>query len=86
MSVGKLLDVCWLPCISPGNAPKPAHKIVTLALDQLHQLLLPLLLQGIVYVVDCCFVKQRAYNPIVGLESLLVAPTSKVRQVVLSIV
>jgi hypothetical protein len=40
-----------------------------------------LLLQGIVYVVDCCFVKQRAYNPIVGLESLLVAPTSKVRHV-----
>jgi hypothetical protein len=31
-----------------------------------------------VYVVDCCFVKQRAYNPMVGLESLLVAPTSKV--------
>lgn len=35
-------------------------------------------MQGIVYVVDCCFVKQRAYNPMVGLESLLVAPTSKV--------
>lgn len=34
--------------------------------------------QGIVYVVDCCYVKQRAYNPLVGLESLLVAPTSKV--------
>uniref|UniRef100_A0A383W704 RNA helicase n=1 Tax=Tetradesmus obliquus TaxID=3088 RepID=A0A383W704_TETOB len=36
-----------------------------------------LTIEGIVYVVDCCFVKQRAYNPIVGLESLLVAPTSK---------
>jgi hypothetical protein len=33
--------------------------------------------QGIVYVVDSCYVKQRAYNPLVGLESLLVAPTSK---------
>jgi hypothetical protein len=41
-------------------------------------ILLLRVLQGIVYVVDCCFVKQRAYNPMVGLESLLVAPTSKV--------
>ncbi len=30
------------------------------------------------YVIDCCFVKQRAYNPAIGLESLLVAPASKV--------
>jgi HrpA-like RNA helicase len=37
-----------------------------------------LTLEGIVYVVDCCFVKQRAFNPAIGLESLLVAPTSKV--------
>jgi hypothetical protein len=33
---------------------------------------------GVVYVVDCCFVKQRAYNPLTGLDSLLVAPLSKV--------
>lgn len=32
---------------------------------------------GVVHVVDCCFVKQRAYNPIVGLEALLVAPCSQ---------
>lgn len=38
-----------------------------------------LTIEGVVYVVDCCYVKQRAYNPLVGLESLLVAPTSKVR-------
>lgn len=31
------------------------------------------------YVVDCCFVKQRAYNPLLGLEALCVAPASKVR-------
>jgi hypothetical protein len=29
-------------------------------------------------VVDSCFVKQRAYDPATGLESLLVAPTSQV--------
>lgn len=39
-----------------------------------------LTIEGVVYVVDCCYVKQRAYNPLVGLESLLVAPTSKVRR------
>jgi hypothetical protein len=31
-----------------------------------------------VYVVDSCYVKQAAYNPLLGLEGLLVAPTSKV--------
>ncbi|KAG2432191.1 hypothetical protein HXX76_009111 [Chlamydomonas incerta] len=36
-----------------------------------------LTLEGVVYVVDCCFVKQRAYNPLTGLESLLVAPVSQ---------
>ncbi|KAI8469268.1 MAG: P-loop containing nucleoside triphosphate hydrolase protein [Monoraphidium minutum] len=36
-----------------------------------------LTLEGIVYVVDSLFVKQRAYDPAIGLESLLVAPTSK---------
>ncbi|KIZ07684.1 ATP-dependent RNA helicase DDX35 [Monoraphidium neglectum] len=36
-----------------------------------------LTLEGIVYVVDSCYVKQRAFNPAIGLESLLVAPTSK---------
>ncbi|KAF8058346.1 DEAH9 [Scenedesmus sp. PABB004] len=36
-----------------------------------------LTIEGVVYVVDSCYVKQRAYNPLTGLESLLVAPTSK---------
>jgi hypothetical protein len=31
-----------------------------------------------VYVVDSCYVKQAAYNPLLGLAGLLVAPTSKV--------
>ncbi|KAL4419831.1 hypothetical protein ABPG75_006929 [Micractinium tetrahymenae] len=34
-------------------------------------------LEGIVYVVDSCFAKQRCYNPLTGLESLLIAPISK---------
>ena len=38
-----------------------------------------LTLEGVVYVVDCLFVKQRCYNPLLGLESLLITPTSKVR-------
>lgn len=29
------------------------------------------------YVIDSCFVKQRCYNPLLGLESLLIAPASK---------
>jgi HrpA-like RNA helicase len=37
-----------------------------------------LTIEGVVYVVDSCYVKQRAYNPLLGLEGLLVAPTSKV--------
>ncbi|KAI3425228.1 hypothetical protein D9Q98_008996 [Chlorella vulgaris] len=34
-------------------------------------------LEGIVYVIDSCFAKQRCYNPLTGLESLLIAPISK---------
>ena len=34
-------------------------------------------LEGVVYVVDTLFSKQRSYNPLVGLECLLVAPISK---------
>jgi ATP-dependent RNA helicase DDX35 len=34
-------------------------------------------IDGIVYVVDSCFSKQTAYNPLTGLQSLLVAPVSK---------
>lgn len=34
-------------------------------------------IDGIVYVVDCGFVKIRAYNPKTGIESLIVTPTSK---------
>ncbi|MEW5312087.1 MAG: hypothetical protein WDW38_003742 [Sanguina aurantia] len=36
-----------------------------------------LTLEGVVYVIDSCFVKQRCYNPLLGLESLLIAPISK---------
>ena len=34
-------------------------------------------LEGVVYVIDSCFTKQQAYNPLTGLDSLLVAPISK---------
>lgn len=34
-------------------------------------------LDGVVYVVDTLFAKQRGYNPVVGLDCLLVAPISK---------
>jgi len=34
-------------------------------------------IDGIVYVVDCGFVKQRAYNPTTGIESLTATPVSK---------
>ncbi|GFH32810.1 uncharacterized protein HaLaN_32091, partial [Haematococcus lacustris] len=36
-----------------------------------------LTLEGVVYVVDSCFVKQRAYNPLLGLEALCAAPCSQ---------
>ena len=34
-------------------------------------------IEGVVYVIDSCFSKQRSFNPLTGLESLLVAPISK---------
>lgn len=34
-------------------------------------------ISGVVYVVDCGFVKQRAYNPITGIETLTTTPVSK---------
>lgn len=34
-------------------------------------------IEGIVYVVDCGFVKQRAYNPKTGIETLTATPISK---------
>lgn len=34
-------------------------------------------IDGIVYVVDCGFVKQRAYNPKTGIETLTATPVSK---------
>ncbi|KAM3581319.1 hypothetical protein VKS41_006147 [Umbelopsis sp. WA50703] len=34
-------------------------------------------IDGVVYVIDCGFVKLRAYNPKTGMESLTVAPISK---------
>jgi len=34
-------------------------------------------IEGIVYVVDCCFAKQKAYDPERGMESLFVAPASQ---------
>ncbi|ORZ23561.1 putative ATP-dependent RNA helicase DHX35-like protein [Absidia repens] len=34
-------------------------------------------LEGIVYVIDCGFVKIRAYNPKTGMEALVVTPISK---------
>ncbi len=34
-------------------------------------------LEGVVYVIDSLFAKQQAYNPLTGLDSLLVAPISK---------
>lgn len=34
-------------------------------------------IEGVVYVVDCCFVKQKAYDPTRGMESLLTAEASR---------
>ena len=34
-------------------------------------------IEGIVYVIDCCFSKQKAFDPERGMESLFVAPVSK---------
>jgi HrpA-like RNA helicase len=34
-------------------------------------------IEGIVYVIDAMYAKQRCFNPLTGLESLLVAPISK---------
>lgn len=34
-------------------------------------------INGIVFVIDCAFVKLRAYNPSTAIESLVVSPISK---------
>ena len=34
-------------------------------------------IEGVVCVVDCCFVKQKAYDPTRGMESLLTAEASR---------
>ena len=52
-----------LPCLQVVVATNIAETSVTL--------------EGIVYVVDSCFSKQRCYDPLSGLESLLIAPISK---------
>lgn len=36
-----------------------------------------LTIDNIIYVIDCGFVKQTAYNPRTGLDSLIVVPSSK---------
>ena len=36
-----------------------------------------LTLEGVVFVVDSCFAKQAVYNPLTGLQSLMVAPISR---------
>ena len=36
-----------------------------------------LTIDNIIYVIDCGFVKQTAYNPRTGLDSLIVVPISK---------
>lgn len=36
-----------------------------------------LTLEGVVYVIDSCFAKQRAYNPLTGLQSVLITPISR---------
>lgn len=57
-------------------APRGIRKVVAATSIAETSLTLP----GVVYVVDCCFVKQRCYNPLLGLEALLIAPASKVRR------
>lgn len=40
-----------------------------------------LTIEGVVYVIDCMFQKQRSYNPLSGLESLVVTPISRANAV-----
>ena len=41
-----------------------------------------LTIDGIIYVIDPGFCKQKSYNPRTGMESLVVTPISKVRSLV----
>ncbi|GMH34493.1 hypothetical protein BSKO_02327 [Bryopsis sp. KO-2023] len=34
-------------------------------------------IEGVVFVIDCCFAKARSYNPLTGLDALITAPISK---------
>ena len=42
-----------------------------------------LTIDGIIYVIDPGFCKQKSYNPRTGMESLVVVPCSKVRNNIL---
>ena len=38
-------------------------------------------MNGVVYVIDCGFVKQRIFNPLTGMDSLVIVPISQVQAV-----
>jgi ATP-dependent RNA helicase DHX8/PRP22 len=40
-----------------------------------------LTVDGVVYVIDCGFVKQRRFNPVTGMDALVIVPISQVQAV-----
>eukprot|EP00955_Chlamydomonas_euryale_P002062 22742-Chlamydomonas_euryale.AAC.1 len=70
--------VAGLPGMEQARALAPAPRGMRKVVVATNIAETSLTLEGVVYVVDSCFAKQRCYNPLLGLEALLVAPTSKV--------
>lgn len=60
-----------LACLEPART---GHRKVVVATNVAET---SITLEGVVTVIDCCFSKQRVYDPLAGLESLVVVPVSK---------
>ncbi|KAL6770172.1 hypothetical protein ACKKBG_A33890 [Auxenochlorella protothecoides x Auxenochlorella symbiontica] len=66
-----------LPAAQQLEALSPAPRGVRKAIVATNIAETSLTLEGVVYVIDSCFAKQRAYNPLTGLQSVLITPISR---------
>ena len=64
--------VYWCPTFNPSAVLRPRQVVVATNIAETS-----ITINGVVFVIDCAFVKLRAYNPRTAIESLVVTPISK---------